>query len=86
MENSVSLLDIYNVLQTYHHHQSQIYADICRYLAEILNLKTVVVNSVNLNTKEINLFAERYEATGNRYVWEELIITKIDKSYNWQEI
>lgn len=83
MKNSVSLLDIYNVLQTHHHHQSQIYADICRYLAEILNLKTVVVNNVNLDTKEIKLFVERYEVTGNRYVWEELIIIKIGKNYNY---
>lgn len=83
MKNSVSLLDIYKVLQTHHHHKSQIYVDICRYLAKILNLKTVIVNTVNLDTKEINLFVERYETTGNRYVWEELIIIKIGKDYNY---
>ena len=53
MEDTVNLLDIYNVLKRYHHHRDKIYANLCSLLAERLHYKIMLVKNVDLEKKEI---------------------------------
>ena len=61
MEDTVNLLDIYNILKRYHHHRDKIYANLCSLLAERLHYKIMLVKNVDLEKKEITFYAKKYE-------------------------
>lgn len=81
MNNSVSLLDIYNVLTEYHHRRNKIYANLCNHLAEKLDYKTILVKSFNLERQELVLYVKKHEDIGNYDNWQELVFKKQGEHY-----
>lgn len=81
MEDTVNLLDIYNVLKRYHHHRDKIYANLCSLLAERLHYKIMLVKNVDLEKKGITFYAKKYEEVGDYDIWQELVLRKSGDAY-----